>query len=483
MMKTPNCSTWNSLKSRLFKFAVCVSYSASLVFVPFASASASAVGYAPISGGNVGGLLSDLGYLERVDGGYKWVKCSPLENYVRDKYYTQDIFGDYVPKIKTDEVLTDGDLSPLLGVVIPENTYTTDGTNYYVGKKKVTASDMFINAKALIGVNYSMPTNVSGSQYTVGSYSEGDYHYGISFSSKQDIDKDVYYFPFVTTPSGGAFVFDEFFSPVSNGFKTYNSSLNKSGSYLTGSNGSGVKKYYYYPISNPVNSTGFYTSDKLNSLGSSFSFVYYPKFLSVTGSGSLSYSADNQFTLLFTRGLPVFTVEADKEKLSNSIVQVKNDNEDDDNNPVTPPTPQSPDFWQIWQTWEELVEEIDTGKDTNGNTDLGQYVNNNYIYNKVDVDINVPDTQNINMSGGLDINGSGDINITVHEDVSLPSAGDGSGFYNPDATDVIGALGKDNPVTSVISGLFSALDPALVGVFSVSVSLLFVLGLWKLIRG
>lgn len=476
-MKIPNCSTWNKIKTGFFRFAFCAAFSFSLAFSPLRAALA-APAVVPVAAEGIGALLVALGLMtgDAVNG-YKWAVDGSFGGYD----YTSDIFGNYVPKIKTGETLTSGDLSPLWGTVIPDDVYTTDGERFFVGGDVVAPTDLFLMAESLIGVNYVMPTNIIGSQYTVGATSYDSKFFGISFANSADIDKDIYYFPFVTTASS-AYILNVAWSPTSKGWNRYNFDKDTV-SFYSGSSYS--RRYYWYAIGDPMQTAGFANSDSLETPQGYISYATTPKFNPIVGSNVLTYSADNKFTLLKTQGLPSREVVAEKEKLSGAVVKVGNSDDDDDNNPVTPPTPQPPDYWQIWQTVEELVEQVETDKVTNAGTNLGDYVNNNYIYNKVDVDINVPEeiTNNVNMSGGLDFNGKGDININFNEDVSLPTAGDGSGFYNPDAADVVGALGKDNPVVGVVSGLFAAIDPALVGVFSVSVSLLLVLGLWKLIRG
>lgn len=471
--RTPKCSTWNNL----IKFAVCISFSASIFLFSFPRVSAVSVGATPISGGNVGGLLSSMGYLDvRDDGLYDWRRNYP-------SLYTQDIFGNWVPKIKSGEPLSDDDLAPLLGTAIPEDTYTYDSSgNYYVGSKKVTASDLFLNAKSLIATNYGMPVNVSGAQFDVGTYSSTDVYRGICLSPS-DWGKDTWYFPYVHN-SQGDWIEGSAFSLVDEATRRVENlnMVTLKGGYNPVPK---IGRYVYYPLNFDANL--FLSSDSVYTSGAD-SGVFLANtpnrnMISVQKlSMSYVYESDCQHALLFTRGKPTYTMEGDSEQLGNAIVQVK-PSDDDDNNGSSPPTPQSPNGWEIWQTVTDLIRQIDTGEVTNGGTDYQQYVNNNYNY--VDVDINVPDTihNDVTISGGLDVTGSGDVDITIHEDISLPSAGDGTSFYSPDATDAIGALVKDNPVISVISGVFSAIDPALVGVFSISVSLLLVLGIWKLIRG
>lgn len=502
-MKILNCSTWNKFKTRVFKFALCVSASLGIAFSGCSFSAFAAPAVVPVGAELIGELLVALGLMSgnSVDG-FDWRIDTPAGRDI----YTTDIFGNVVPKIKKGQTVTVEELKPLVGTVIPDNLYQTDGNgNFFVVGRPLTTDDLFLKAKALAGVSYGIPINIDGAQAFSSILKTSDYVVVSTPISDAVEGNDYYFVPYYLGKSGSSYIL-----PVSIHFTSPTVCVLfdfRTGAQVSG-DGFKLQRYMTFPCNY---SSYFRTTDSSDGLGST---KYNLAFLPTGGSEASNSTAENPIywsnsiitisgdgaekensarldsyklksgTLLRTDGKPILELQGDKEKLGNAIVQVK---KDDDNNGNLPsgqePAPQSPNSWEIWKSIEDLVKFIDTGEVNNGNTDYGDFVNNNYNY--VNVNIDVPDTinNNVNISGGLDVNTSGSVDITIHEDISLPSAGDGSGFFNPDATNVLGALVKDNPVISVVSGLFSAIDPALLGVFSVSVSLLLVLGLWKLIRG
>lgn len=482
------CKIVRFLRDNLVKFAVCVSASAGLVFSGCSFSAYAAPAVVPVAGEALYALLVALGLVVGNETGeYIWKG--------NGNPYVDSIFEEQVAGITSGIPISNEMLGELENTVIPENVYTTDGTDFYVSGNKITTSDLYITAKSLAGISYSMPVNVSGAQQTLGfGINQNNRCYAYCEVPYSDFGNTYYFFPYYITDTGSfiqnyacQFITSE--KPIT----TMGYDFSKGVYYPFTAEINKYEKYLYFPADGFAS---IYSTSSADNFG-----VAYPVNIPLVGStqtgvtfslvsGSVSGLEDwvgffpsiTSCGLLRTTGLPVLALQGEKPKLENAIVKV-DPPEDDDNDNKTPPMPQSPNNWELWKSFEDLIRFIDTGEDTNGNTDYGQYVNNNYNY--VQVDINVPDevNTNVNIGGNIGIDGTGDINITVHEDISLPSGGDGSGFYNPDAVDVIGALGKNNPVISVIDGLFSVLDPALVGVFSVSVSLLFVLGLWKLIRG
>lgn len=479
MKKTPKCSIWNNFKGHFFRLVAAALFSITAVFIPLVSAVA-APAVVPVAGEALYALLVALGLMtgNAIDG-YSWTS---------DDRYVTDIFNTSVPGftsgIKKPSVADDlAQAQAVLNSVMAETAYSTDGENFYVTNtnKRVTPSDIFLQARSLVGANYLLPVNIQGvTDYTsLVSGTDKGWYSPVSFS---EIQKNNCFFP-IYGYNGLIYYSWHILNISPNGsIILYNWDGGVLASGAT-SGGSGVPSFISTgskTLSPYVFSSGTPSINGNWRFGTSAYGGHNAWSLSGHLDISTVWNEVNYCTFLITDGAPTTDLIGDKDKLENAVVQVNSD-DDNNNNGSTPPAPQSPNNWQIWQTVTELIDEIGDGVSTNNGTTFGEYVNNNYNY--VKVDINVPDTQNINMSGGFDISGKGDLNININEDISLPSAGDGSGFYNPNAADVVGALSKDNPVTSTISALFDALDPALVGVFSVSISLALVLGLWKLIRG
>lgn len=490
MAKIRNCSTWNKAKKFIIS-AFCSLSILGTVVSPVAFGAPAVVAVAPEA---VGALLVALGLMAGdAVSGYTWNAF--------DDPYTSSIFESEVGGITSGVPKHPDELGHLLGTVIPENVYTTDGELFYTAGKTVTTNDLYVMADSMVDKSFIMPVNVEAVQGFV-SY-DSTTKRCVVYSPLGSVNTDSYFIPYFVGVSGSTYILPQCFHFESGEerVRLYDY-IKKNETAPVGFSGTGFYDYMSFaPVYYDVPA---YSSNNRNGYGEPVFELFrfqdpathnysWSGFQLVSGSGADFESGGATFpdldptkvssgTLLQTTGEPLLALQGDKTSLDNAIVQVKPP-EDDHDNKETPPTPQTPNKWEIWKTAEDLIRYIETGDPTNGGTDFQQYVNNNYNY--VDVDINVPDTinNNVNISGGLDINGSGDITVTVHEDISLPSGGDGSGFFNPDATDVVDAIGKSNPVVSVISGIFSAIDPALLGIFSVSVSLLLVLGLWKLIRG
>lgn len=446
-------------------------------------ASAAAVA-APVAAESIAGLLVALGLIVGDEvSGYEWSNPLTTETGKIEGYYTKDIFAQAVPKIKSGEKLTKDDLGALFGTVIASGTYTTDGTNYYVSGSStpVTASDLFVLAKSLVGVSYSMPTNVIGVQKGTGFMNaNGSQNVGTCLASPGAVGTDQYFFPMVETDSGAVFI-----RPIA-------MNLNKTGSGLsfdfsksgygtigTHSYSGGIKKYWAWDISNS-SSTYSTLEDIHNLVFTQLIPIQGKSWVLVQGSDTLSPPYKST-TMIMTRGQPQVTFNANSDSLGDSIVQVK-PSDDDDNSGSTPPAPVPPNNWEVWRTIEDLTKFISTGEITNGSTTLDQFVNNNYNY--VDVDINVPDSVDVNLGGGLDINGSGDINVNVNENISVPSVeGDGGKFYNLTLWDSLKAVAIDNPMIGTVTALIQSIDPTLVALCSLSLSLIMVLAIWRFLRG
>ncbi len=474
-----------SIRSGIMKIIPCILTALMLAFSPVASLTTAyaAPAVIPVSAELIGELLVALGLMAgNATDGYVWT--------ANDNPYVSSIFEEQVSGITNGVPVSTETLGKLYDTVIPADVYNTDGTNFYVASKPLTTSDIFLRAQSIAGISYGVPTNIIGAQAFV---QVEKYLNGVVVRTPvSDLGKDYYYIPYFVGESGSTYILQQalYFGASS----CFVQDIYRPEYRISGATYTSMLPY----VLCPTKLGHSYTSSEARDITGStvrldLGYVHdltdgWKGYLTVSGSGADRSGSGidawqvNSGTLLQTKGFPVLTVEGDKQSLGNAVVKYEPP-KDDDNDNNTPPVPQSPNGWEIWKGIEDLVKFIDSGEPSNGGTDYGQYVNNNYNY--VSVDINVPDqiNNNVNVSGGLDINGSGNVDITIHEDISLPSAGDGSGFYNPDAADVIGALTKDNPVIGTVSGLFAAIDPALVGIFSVSVSLTIVLGLWKLIRG
>ncbi len=451
-----------------------------LIFNPVSSLAVSAAPAVVAAAGEaIYGLLVALGLVVGNESGeYVW-----NANY--DNPYVTSIFEEQVEGITSGIPISDKMLGEVETKILPEDVYTTDGSKYYVSGKEISTADLFVKAKALLGVKYGLPTNVySASAYT--GLSVGSDHGWYSPVGTSDINNGNCFIP--CYGYNGHLLYQKFGLAIfPDKLRLYDFTGNNLSGSL-GSGGSGIPKYistgtrsyvpYILSTDNP-SINGNYRASTM-SWGGTVAYDENGKSYNLSNIwNDLDYS-----TFVVTNGIPVDTVNGDTSSLDGAIVQVKPTKKDEDNNGSTPPVvPQSPNTWEIWQTVDELFDEIIEGTNTNHGTTFQDYVNNNYNYVAVDVDVNMPDRVDVGLSGGLDINGKGDINVNIHEELPSVSSGDGSGFFDADAVDVIAALTTNNPVVHVIKGLFEAIDPSLLAIFSVGVSLLIVLGLWKLIRG
>ncbi len=442
---------------------------------------APAVAASPVTAEILAELLVALGLItgDAVNG-YVWTEDNP---------YVTDIFSEQLGVITDSSIPISAEtLESAMGTVIPEGVYTytenTDGSkNFFVQNKELSTSDLFLTAKSLVGVNYMMPVNINGASWVRSALDhEGGLYYYSPFGNSY-LTEPTTLFGYYVTSSGSPYMSNMFLYFLGSGTSYKYSNFTRpdvfSGELKLSTNNQHMYIAPAYISKSNVYIGPYCIYDDLErpwdyKVPLSTSSQYIDLSNNKTVSLKTFYSDVVSATILNCKGLPKSLLDGSRENLDNAIVQVKKD--DDDNNGSTPPA--SPNNWEIWKSLEDLAHFIDTGEDTNGGTTYDQFVNNNYNY--VQVNVNVPDNVNVNLGGGLDINGSGSIDITIHED--LPSVGDGSGFFTPGVGDVADAVGT-NPVIHVIHGLFAAIDPALLGIFTVSVSLLIVLGLWKMIRG
>lgn len=208
-----------------------------------------------------------------------------------------------------------------------------------------------------------------------------------------------------------------------------------------------------------------------------------------------TYYALPQSGWLAVDGFPTLELVIDKDTLGDTFVSVggspqppKNDDDEDKKGYELVP----PDYWQVFETLAEFVGKT-PANNTNNSTTLGDFINNNYNYNPVDIDINVPERFEFKIDGDvhLDIDanvtlgGGINLDITINDNTPLPeiTGGDGENFFSANVIDVFAGLTHNNPVMAMLFELFRIIDPGLVAIFSVSISLSLLLALWKLIRG
>lgn len=451
-----------SIHSRISRIIPCILAVLTSLTLPFSAAFA-APAVVPVTAEAIIELLIALGVItgSAEAGYYISENCDP---------YTVTIFEQQLGIVTKEGIpIATEDLEKAYGTFIPTDIYFTDGNKFYIGNKEVESDDLFTYALNIAGTSFGFPVNVVDIAPYYKMSSGANTGFFSPLETKQ-VEKGYCYIPmydYQQRPFWNSFALQlstmKLYSYDGRELTDYGD-YNPEISYI--STGSSGLVPFVLGTNTPTINGNYRLSTNSYGGNTAYNSQGFP------GTLNNIYPTARYITFAITDGVPTNVVEGDKTKLDGAVVQIKTE-KDDDNNGSTPPVPQPPDSWEIWQTISQLLDEIDTGTDTNGNNTYHDYVNNNYNY--VNVDINVPDKidQNINISG----------NVTIHEDVSLPTGGDGSGFYNPDAVDAIAALTTNNPAVQVIKGLFEAIDPALVGIFSVSVSLLVALGIWKLIRG
>lgn len=409
--------------------------------------------------------------------------------------------------------------------------YVATGEGYRI----VKAGDLYLSAKDVANTQYSLPVNVlsvcggsasyNGSvrftavQYGTDPFSKSFdvYVVGIQKLQSPKIKKPVYVgssYAWTYNGAGGFevhkwFPDDTYVSTVSldsawtggtvwgkaPDFGNYDDYMTENGAWVVDSSGTWYqiagKSPYIYDHSN----INIYGTDWIydgayidNPYDSSSDFYNYTQLLS---------------TCLLTKGEPVVKLSDYLPALGNGV-----DLGDGVVNVPVPPSDMSPDqdyvqpppqFWEFFKTLADALANSGGQTNVNNNTTLGDFVNNNYNYNEVNV--NLPDipnhfifevkgihdiNANINVDGSLGINhgGSVTINVDVDKTVSLPAvtSSDGEGIYNMDAADVVGALTTHNPVMPTIKTLLDSIDPTLRALFVTGVAFLMILGIWHLVR-
>lgn len=205
-------------------------------------------------------------------------------------------------------------------------------------------------------------------------------------------------------------------------------------------------------------------------------------------------------TALYTIGTPVLYMNeyfepggGDLPLPDDSVVRVPDISIDIDiSNPSSNSFLPPPEFWQAFKDVLDAMANAG-GQNVNNSTTLGDFVNNNYVYNETNVNLpEIPDSFKFQISGSLgldvnaDVNLKGDLNITINENYNpqLPevTSKDGEDVFDMNAATVVGALTTHNPIFPMIKGVFDNIDPSLKALFVTGVSFLMLLGLWHLIR-
>lgn len=495
-------------KSRALKTVICCLVCLTLLFnlpVSRPASAAPAVALVPVAVEGIGALLALLGV----------AVATGADTYALTQNYP------YINSIFNGA----GNTLESWYSVLPENVYYTDGNgNYYVGNSTdvplVSASQLLFKASAVADAPSFFPSNVIGLSPRVALGSSNSWKYNTNMTAlRQQYGDNVWLTPYCVTSddrilvcsrswrlgySEGEYYEYTQLDPVPLPCPNYTSFTPSPGKvlyaaptyYTEGRFGTNYNINEYGQISwysggEPVG-TGVYPQTS----------HYYDYLGNIVSVGDGIWYKNKMAAFLISNEPPELGLDIDKSKLGDVVISVggtsmppanfdPDDPEDND--------PQSsgaalipPSMWEVFATIADFLGKTDLNN-TNNSTTLGDFINNNYNYNNVDVDVNVPDSFHIIFETPLQLDIDADINlgggikldITINEDVSLPSVseGDGSGFFNADAVDALSALTIQNPIIGVLQGLFSVIDPALLGIFSTSVSLLIVLGLWKLIRG
>lgn len=390
---------------------------------------------------------------------------------------------------------------------LPQDMYYTDTMgNYYLanGSQVSSISDLLLDASKLPS-SYSFPVNFLA-EITSNVWVSGEGNCRAFDFNHIVRNNDLWYTPFYFTTSGEPCI-----SAVSlkmglekNSWKYVDYRLdpsnivNDTNSAITLANDK--RTYMEFAFNNApstissryILNQGVITTLVSNQVGGyNGSFFTHPRYVNSDG-----VTVDGDTTTLFNTAkvanvgwltsstVPRFEIDVEGKDLEEVYIspapdyQPPDNNDDDGGIQLLPP-----DLWEVFKSVKDFLD------NTNNNTTLKDYVNNNYNYNTVDVDVNVPDSFHIIFESSLDVNlnlsGGVNVDITINDKTELPSIseGDGEGFFNANVIDVFAALTKNNPVMAVITGLFSAIDPVLLSIVSVSISLILVLALWKLIKG
>lgn len=513
-------------KSRVLKSVICLLLCLTLLFnFPFsrpAYATGLEIVLAPVAVDTIGALLVCLGFAVAVDGNYTLTNTYP---YIYD--YFNNLGSDVYDWIKG----------------IPEDTYYTDGNGkFYVGAdadayELVSPAQMLLKASEL-PVSWSVPTNFKGVLPNIPTklYSYSPLTYSSNVNAYiQPAGSLVWFTPWVRASNGTMLVSAYSFRVGSDAkafysvnyvtdptevsqFSSYEGfnvlgtlptilgPCSTSGSWITSdySKENGIITYITTSTGKKYGaSINFGNENRFYNAALPYTSSSYTQYDSMSGNIVLpsgSKLVANRCGYLVSTEIPKYALEVDKEKLDGVLVSVGGspeppDNNSGDNNDENNQNKYSllpPELWQVFETVADFLDKTPL-TDTNQSTTLGDFVNNNYNYNNVSVDVNVPDRFTIRFDNPLDINlnadvnlgGNININVEINDKTELPSVseGDGEGFFSANVIDVFSGLTVNNPIMSTLHALFGVIDPALVAIFSVTISLCLLLALWKLIRG
>lgn len=470
--------------------------------LPSPASAAPAVVLAPVVGEGLVTLLEFLGVITAVSGGgYALTQAYP---------YISDYFTDLMDT-------TGKGLEDVIQMAVPPSVYYTDNKgDYYIGNTVTypvdSASQLLLKADYL-PISYSLPINVTGVINTGYKYGNTDLA-AVNYTTLAKYNSSKWIIPYVETVNytSDLLIGNRCFriNKALDGFEFVDYTLNhtiqagtfQNNTVMTPIDGADI---YMTPVDRIGGGTctllsNWYLSDGHLFPGSSAGLPATANVSTNINAGrymTLSRQVDTGFSInsnkdkvghigyLLSDGIPVYDLTLDEDKTKDIYVSPSgptppDDNDDDPGNDTALIPPY---LWDVFETVTDFM------TDKNNSTTLQQYIGNNYNYNVVDVDVNVPESFHFYFENPLNINlglsGGVDINITIEDKTELPSisSGDGENFFGADALDVFAGLTTNNPVMSTVTALFGVIDPALVSVFSVTISLGFLLALWRLIRG
>lgn len=484
----------NPIAKTILTMLVAVSLAVGMTISPSfgVTKTASAAGAAflvPVVVETVGELLVAMGIATgTVAGGYALTEAYP---YVYDFFYQH---GE--------------NLADWYGL-LPENAYYTDGYgNFYLGDSTdypvTSVSQLVVRGNSVL-TSYTYPTNVQSA--TIGLRFEAAYYAGSNLNDiwKSYPESSWHLVPYFIQSDGTMTIGDRSLNiPRGAGTATargiydtyiYSTTFSDSRPYdmdLLLTNVAPAKSLYVL-TSYRDTGLGYWNGTQTVSYSSSLAPSKYVLPSGAEYKGGFDYAVTRTFDrvgYLICDGIPSRTLDVDKDKMGeDTILSVGGSPEppSDDDDPQEP-TVTPPSRWEVFTTVAEFLDDTASNNDTT----LQDFIRNDYTLN-VNVNINTPDTifLDTHVSGSLQIDqnttlgGGINIDVNLNDSTSIPSVtdGDGSGFYNANAVDVAAALVQNNPVISLIKGLIEAIDPTLLAVVSISLSLAIVLGLWKLIRG
>lgn len=484
----------------ILSFLLCLTLTFNIL--PSPASAAPAVALAPVVGEGLVTLLEYLGVIAVSGGGtYALTQAYP---------YISDYFTDLMNK-------TGKGLEEVIQMAVPPSVYYSNNKgDYYIGNTVTypvdSASQLLLSANYLPGT-YSLPVNVTGVINTGYKYGNTELA-AINYTTLAKYNSSKWIIPYVETVNytsdllignrcfriNKALDGFEYFDYVtgniiqSSGFQNnvVMTPIVGADIYMTavdriGGTGNFLMSNWYLSADNhlfPGSSAGLPATANVSTNITAGRYMTLGR--AVDTSFSISSNADKvaHIGYLLSDGVPIFDLTLDEDKTKEIYVSPSgptppDDNDDDPGNDTALIPPY---LWDVFETVTDFM------TDKNNSTTLQQYIGNNYNYNVVDVDVNVPESFHFYFENPLNVNlgvaGSLNIDININDKTELPSIseGDGENFFGADVLDVFAGLTTNNPVIPVLSSLFGVVDPALVSVFSVSLSLSCLLALWRLLK-